>query len=388
MTRGRVVFGLLLLLGLLPPGGAAVTRNSADCAATDPENAEQVYACMSSFRRGNGNRNAFANIAVQDCRSIRMNYLVALTTSGLTREDAKTRVPSCSLFARIAKEMTGQEPYWSGCLEFGSLPVKDHLARCLDRFIPGYYGGGRAARKLQGCGEILGAYEQGLRAASGEYPLPNGYTRPDCALVAEYLGAGQTTQIKPHGPGEENGEGQGEGQAPGAGETNAPASAQKPPQPPQPAQKPPQWAQCLNYDPANLPAHLRLCLGAGPDMRRMKDCRQVQAAYTARLLQAYGRLPENHLILPCSVGDGYLAEFRAQEEAEKQAALERQKQAQQAQRAALIQQIEDLRDNPPSRPFYAQPWVTWLFLLSILGGIGWGVWRFIDKRRTNTAQAA
>lgn len=358
MTRGRVVFGLLALLGFTRPVGAV---GSADCAATDPENAEQVYACMSSFRRGNGNRNAFANIAVQDCRSIRMNYLVALTTSGLTREDAKTRVPSCSLFARIAKEMTGQEPYWSGCLEFGSLPLKDHLTRCLDRFIPGYYGAGRATRKLQGCGEILGAYEQGLRAASGEYPLPKGYTRPDCALVADYL-AGQAPQPA------------------------APAQEEKPPR--KLSQGQPQWAQCLNYDPANLPAHLRLCLGAGPDMRRMKDCRQVQAAYTARLLQAYGGLPENFLILPCSVADGYLAEFRAQEEAEKQAALERQKQAKQEQRAALIQRIEDLRDNPPSRPFYAQPWVTWLFLLSILGGIGWGVWRFIDKRRTNTAQAA
>lgn len=360
MTRWRVVFGLLLLLGLLPPGGAAVTRNSADCAATDPENFEQVYACMSSFRRGE--RNAFANIAIQDCRSIRMNYLVALTTSGLTREAAKARVPSCALFARVVKDMTGKEPYWSGCLEFGRLPLKDHLARCLDRFIPGYYGGaGRPARNARGCGDILGAYERGLRTASGEFALPKGYTRPDCALVAEYLGAGQPAQT------------QAQAQAPGAGAGTAPV------QPQAPGSGQPQWASCLNYNPANLPAHLRQCLGTGPDMRRMKDCRQVQAAYTARLIQAYGRLPENHLILPCPVADGYLAEFRAQEEAEKQAALERQKQAKQAQRAALIQRIEALRDNPPSRPFYAQPWVTWLFLLSILGGIGWGVWRFFQK---------
>lgn len=353
MTGARVVFVLLLLLGLLPPGGAAVTRNSADCAATDPENFEQVYACMSSFRRGE--RLAFAPVLTSDCRTLRVIYLEALTVSGLTREDAKARVPSCALFARAVKDMTGKEPYWSGCLDFGSLPLKDHLARCLDRFIPGFYGGGgRSARKVQGCGEILGAYEQGLRAASGEYPLPKGYTRPDCALVAEYLGAGQQAQTQPQAPGS--------GQAP--------------------------WAACLNYDPANLPAHLRQCLGTGPEMRRLRDCRQVQAAYTARLLQAYGRLPDNHLILPCPVADGYLAEFRTQEEAEKQAALERQKQARQEQRAALIQRIEYLRDNPPSRPFYAQPWVTWLFLLSILGGIGWGAWRFLQKRCASNPQAA
>ena len=132
----------------------------------------------------------------------------------------------------------------------------------------------------------------------------------------------------------------------------------------------------------------RQCLGTGPDLRRLKECPQVQAAYTERLIQAYGGLPENYLVLPCPVADGYLAEFRAQEEAEKQAALDRQKEAQREQRAALIKRIETLRDNPPSRPFYAQPWVTWLFLLSILGGIGRGVWRFINKRRTNTAQAA
>ena len=135
MTRWRVVFGLLALLGFTRPVGAV---GSADCAATDPENFDQVYACMSSFRRGSGTRNAFAHIAVQDCRSIRMSYLVALTTSGLKRDEAHQRVPSCALLARVAKEMTGKDAYWSGCLEFGSLPVKDHLARCLDRFIPGY----------------------------------------------------------------------------------------------------------------------------------------------------------------------------------------------------------------------------------------------------------
>ena len=288
MIRRRVVFGLLALLGFTPPVGAV---GSADCAATDPKNFEQVYACMSSFRRGE--RNAFANIAVQNCRSIRMNYLVALTTSGLTREDAKKRVPSCALFARVVKDMTGKEPYWFGCLDFGSLPLKGHLARCLDHFIPGFYGGGRAARPVQGCGEVLSAYERGLRAATGEFALPEGYARPDCTLVADYL-AGQAPQ---------------------------PAPAQEPLQGQRPRSGQPQWARCLNYDPANLPAHLRQCLGTGPDMRRMKDCPQVQAAYTERITQAYGGLPENFLILPCPVADGYLAEFRAQEEAEQQAAL-------------------------------------------------------------------
>jgi hypothetical protein len=150
----------------------------------------------------------------------------------------------------------------------------------------------------------------------------------------------------------------------------------------------PQWAYCLNYDPDNLPAHLRACLGTGREMRRMKECREVQAAYMARLKQAYGRLPENHIVLPCSVADGYLAEFRAEEEAERQAALERKKEQERLNRERLVKDAEDLRDNPPPRPLFTRPWTTWVILLALLGGAGWSGWRFVQRKRAQAVQAS
>jgi hypothetical protein len=352
MERSRRLFAFLAVWALALP----VTALAADCAATDPENFEQVYACMASFRRGD--RNAFTHIEVRDCRSIRMTYLSALVASGLSREEGQRRVPSCTLFARVVRDLSGKDAYWSGCIGFGSVPTPAHMARCLDRFVPGYYGGGSTARKMQGCGEVLGAYEKGLRAADGMSALPEGYSRPDCALVPDYLAASEPEQ--PSGatqatPGQQSAQGSRPGQ--------------------------PQWAQCLNYDPANLPAHLRRCLGAGPDRRRFKECQDVQAAYTKRLEQAYGGLPENFLVLPCSVAEGYLADIRTEENAEKQAALERRKEADRAKRAALVKQIETLRDHPPSRPVYAQPWVTWVVLLAFLAGIGRVGWRFVQRKR-------
>lgn len=113
----------------------------------------------------------------------------------------------------------------------------------------------------------------------------------------------------------------------------------------------------------------------------MQECREVQAAYMARLQQAYGRLPENYIVLPCSVAEGYLAEFRAQEEAERQAALARKKERERLAREQLIRDVEDLRDHPPPRPLFARPWVTWAVLLALLGGAVWGGWRFIRRKR-------
>lgn len=120
----------------------------------------------------------------------------------------------------------------------------------------------------------------------------------------------------------------------------------------------------------------------------MKECREVQAAYMARLKQAYGRLPKNHIVLPCPVADGYLAEFRAEEEAERQAALERKKEQERLNREKRVKDADDLRENPPPRPLFARPWVTWVVLLALIGGAGWGGWRFVQRKRAQAAATA
>lgn len=396
----RAAWWFLLALGLSP----AARAQSEACATADPENFEQVYACLSSPQRPDGRGAAHGNLDTAPCRTVLGRYSAALRGGpgirprerGERREPGREPpgLPSCALLARVVKDMTGKEAYWSGCLDYGASPVAEHLGQCLKTVLPGYYGAGpgREAQRLQGCGDVFGAYEIGLRAATADNRLPPGYVRPDCQLAADVLAqqgaaaspvpAPLSSSLSPPAP------------APSNPTQDAPAAATPSAVPPPVRSVPlpgaggPQWAACLNYDPDTLPAHLRACLGTGRDMRRMKECREVQAAYMARLKQAYGRLPENHIVLPCSVADGYLAEFRAEEEAERQAALARKKEQERLDRERLVRDADDLRENPPPRPLFARPWVTWVILLALIGGTGWGGWRFVQRKRAQAAATA
>ncbi len=399
------------LLCLLALGLSSTARaQEGPCATADPENYDQVYACLSSLQRPDGRTMAHGNLDTASCRSMIARYHRALrgrggrTRSREPQADPEPLDPSCTLLARVVQDMTGKAAYWSGCLNYGSLPPAEHLSQCLKTVLPGYYGArpGRGLQRSQGCGDVFGAYEIGLRSAAADNGLPPGYVRPDCQLAADYLT--QQGAVVPPAPAPSIPAAPGQN-APLSSSLLPPAAAPAPSNPtqdapaaatpstvpppvrsvPLPGAGGPQWAACLNYDPDNLPAHLRTCLGTGREMRRMKECREVQAAYMARLKQAYGRLPENHIVLPCSVADGYLAEFRAQEEAERQAALERKREQERLERERRVRDADDLRENPPPRPLFARPWVTWVVLLALLGGAWWGGWRFVQRKRSQTA---
>lgn len=400
----RMVWLFLLAASAADPAWA----QSDACATVDPESYDQVYACLSSLQRSDGRTMAHGNLDTAPCRTVIARYRGAVRGHGVRLRSREPRAkseplyPSCAVLARAVQDMTGKAAYWSGCLDYGSLPPAEHLRQCLKTVLPGYYGvgQGRGAQRLRGCGEVLGAYETGLRAAMPDNGLPPGYSRPDCQLAADYLAQpGDNASVVPPAPAPSSAPPpvppapSNPTQDPPAAASPSAAPATATPAPVSPPARPrplpgtgqPQWADCLNYDPDNLPAHLRQCLGTGRDMRRMKECREVQAAYMARLIQAYGRLPENHIVLPCSVADGYLAVFRAEEEAEKQAALERKKEQERQVRAQLVRDAEDLRDNPPPRPLFARPLTTWVILLALLGGAGWGGWRFVQRKRAQAA---
>ena len=395
----RTVWLFLLAVSAAHPAWA----QSDACATVDPENFEQVYACMSSLQRSDGRTMAHGNLDTAPCRTVIARYRGAVRGHGVRLRSREPRAkseplyPSCALLARVVQDMTGKAAYWSGCLDYGSLPPAEHLRQCLKTVLPGYYGvgQGRGAQRLRGCGEVLGAYETGLRAAMPDNGLPPGYSRPDCQLAADVLAQpGEETAAAPPVSAPSIPAAPPAAPVPSNLAPDPPATATPPPVSPPARPRPlpgtgqPQWAACLNYDPDNLPAHLRACLGTGREMRRMHECREVQAAYMAKLIQAYGRLPENHIVLPCSVADGYLAEFRAEEEAERQAALERKKEQERQDRAQLVRDAEDLRDNPPPRPLFARPWTTWVILLALLGGAGWSIGRFVQRKRVRAAQAA
>lgn len=393
----RAVWGFLLAASAADP----VFAQSEACATVDPDNFDQVYACLSSLQRSDGRTMAHGNLDAAPCRTVIARYRGAVRGHGVRlrsrepRANAEPLYPSCALLARVVQDMTGKAAYWSGCLDYGASPPAEHLSQCLKTVIPGYYGaeGGRGRQRLQGCGEVFGAYEIGLRSATPDYGLPPGYVRPDCQLAADYLAQpGETASTVPPvsapSPATPPAASAPSGTGQGTPATAPPAVSPPPRALPLPGAGGPQWAACLNYDPDNLAAHLRACLGTGRDMRRMKECREVQAAYLARLKQAYGRLPENYLVLPCSVAEGYLAEFRAEEEAERQAALARKKEQERLDRERQVKDAEDLRDNPPPRPLFARPWVTWVILLALIGGAGWGGWRFVQRKRAQAAATA
>lgn len=275
--------GTAAALAVLGGAGERARAATAGCAQTDPQDFKAVYACMSSIRARDGRNMLEGNIGAADCKTIRIQYTNALLASGVSRPAAEHLLPECALFARAAEEFTGSKPYWAGCLGFGERPLREHMGACLATFVPGYYGTQGTARRLQGCGDAIRDYERGLRAADPHARLPVGYSTPDCTLVAAAIGAPA-------------GEGGGAARMP-AGRN--PAAA---------------WGPCMNYDPANVEAHLKGCLGQGTPLASLRDCRDVRRAYEAKLIQANGGLPPDYVVLPCSVTEGVLQLAEAERE--------------------------------------------------------------------------
>lgn len=353
MTLKRLLAALLLIPFLRP----VLAQDTAQCAATDPADFEQVYACMSSYRRWNG-QNIFAGIMSHaGCQTLIRYYRKALETSGISRQDAAAmEVPTCALLARVVREISGKPAYWAECTGYGERPPEEHLAQCLETFIPGYTGTPLArALPRKGCGDLQKDYQRALRTATPTGKPPAGYVQPDCTVVASAL----ATLEAAAGP--------------------APPALPIPGLTAQPAD----WGPCQGYDPANMPAHLRQCLGEGQELLRLHDCQAVQAAYQAKIIQANGRLPANWLIPPCSVAEPFLAEVKAHWEQK----LAAEKAAQDRARAAeRLRQFRAAQASLPERPFGSPgPWLTWLLGALLLATVGWRGWRAWRRRAEREA---
>ena len=136
----RVALLCLLALGL----SSTARAQEGPCATADPENYDQVYACLSSLQRSDGRTMVHGNLDTASCRSVIARYHRALRGHGgrmRSREpqaDTEPLDPSCALLARVVQGMTGKAAYWSGCLNYGSLPPAEHLSQCLKTVLPGY----------------------------------------------------------------------------------------------------------------------------------------------------------------------------------------------------------------------------------------------------------
>lgn len=356
------VLALLLSLG----SGRAAHALTADCLEADPKNFDEVYACMSAFRASRGENMFVHNIAANDCMPIRKQYRTALAASlqnepvPADKEAARRRLerlqaiirdeslaPSCEILARASKEMTGKEPFWGGCLGFGSVPQDRHLKSCLATFVPGFYGRGRKVESLQGCGDVLNAYEAGLKSASPDQKLPAGYARPDCSVAADYLAS-----LKPK-----------------------PAAAAQAPG----GEARPAWEPCMDYDPGNVLPHVRRCLGLAEKIPpgafiTYRDCRSVRAAYESGLQKAYARLPENYVILPCSVADVVVADVNAEktrvEDERRRAEIERTR----------AEALREANVPAPERGFLSGATITWTILAGIVVALVLAGWLFMKRR--------
>lgn len=278
---------VLLLFFCFP----AVAQISASCGHPDPNNYDQVFACMSSYRYGGlaGGRNVFEATGMTSCTDVSVNYFNALKKSGLSPEDALALTPSCDFLARGLEAITGKPTFWAACAHYPGHFDPNHMQACLTQFLPGYYGDNRTLASLHGCADAIREYELGLTSAyQGKTDLgfgrglPPGYEKPDCQQVIALIGG--------------------------------------------------QGSACLAYQPG-IP-HLQQCLG--PEVAQFTDCIPLRQRYEQKLREAYGgTLPPNYTMLACEQLAGLtdankatLAARRAEAMRRQQELLARQQSAQ------------------------------------------------------------
>jgi SpoVK/Ycf46/Vps4 family AAA+-type ATPase len=314
LSPRRLQKGLALLAWLLG-APAAVRAESAACEAPDPRDARAVYSCVQTRP---------IQLDRIPCKRARDAYAFLLKGAGLTGNRAQQYLPECDVLARVSLDLTGRPPAWQNCLGYPGGFDPGHFRSCTG----GASGSG-------GCPGLIDSYRAGLMAADRFGQLPRGYSDPDCELVAAAM-----TEPKPDGTARDSG----------------PARTESP-----------QWAKCLNYDPANLAAHLKQCLG--PDYTRLTSCATVQSAYRQNLLAAYGALPYGYTEITCpeartimAMGERQTADARRAAEAERiaQAAERRRREAERLPPPLVTRPPQPAPAGPEDKaglPFWM--WIAW-----------------------------
>lgn len=248
----------MLVVAALAMCSMDVHAQKADCGRPDPTNFDQVFACMSSLHFGSQGQgpNVFVQAGVTNCSAAAHHYASALRQSHISPQEIPDLIPSCDLLAKGMAQLKGSPPAWSTCTGYPGHFDPAHMKACLDRFLPGHYGGSRSMQSLAGCADATQQYELALRYATIAKDrtmmgiLPPGYQKPDCAIVAGMVGKG---------------------------------------------------SPCLNYEATAQ--HIQQCLGAAA--LSLPDCSLMRQTYETKLRQAYGGgLPPGYAALTCDqLGD-------------------------------------------------------------------------------------
>lgn len=136
----------------------------------------------------------------------------------------------------------------------------------------------------------------------------------------------------------------------------------------------------MDYDPGNALAHVRRCLGLAEKIPpgafiTYHDCRSVRAAYESGLQKAYARLPDNYVILPCSVADAIVADVQAErtriEDERRRAEIER----------ARAEALQEANVPAPDRGFFSGAVITWTILVGIVVALVLVGWLLVKRQR-------
>jgi len=179
------------------------------------------------------------------------NSCATLSSALSETEAGLAAIATCEEVAAGVIETSGNYPYWLGCLNYDEMHLEGHMARCVmlsERVLEEPIG--------ESCEEILGVYENGLRATSRSNALPSNYSRPSCENVTAAALIWKGTR--------------------------------------------PGWIRCQGYDRSQERAHAGLCLFGVPKLDTLDSCGDVQRTYEERLRAAYGALPPGYRLLRCS----------------------------------------------------------------------------------------
>ncbi|WP_416306513.1 energy transducer TonB [Neptunicella sp. SCSIO 80796] len=192
-----------------------------------------------------------------NCPQIKQQYLGLLRAGGASSERVDN-LPSCSIFAQIAMEVSGLEPFWQSCLHYDG--SKQHIADCVGAML------NRSPAKnpslLASCPLLTMLYETGLLAVSEDprkLVLPETYTKPDCDFMLQAI---ESIGIETKG------------------------------------------SECSGFTPDDIPAHIKQCLLSDEKFRiniDKLDCNSLRNYYQARLQLAYGKMPDGYTMQRCSV---------------------------------------------------------------------------------------
>ncbi|ETX13345.1 hypothetical protein OCH239_10910 [Roseivivax halodurans JCM 10272] len=209
-----------------------------------------------------------------------------LTRIDLSEEAGNVR-PTCEAVANAVAGITGELPAWTGCVGQAELDPAAHAGRCL--IMRSIADPSLELPDPADCDGIRRAYADGLAQASIQGAASEDGLDCDAAAEAALLWS--------------------------AGRSD--------------------WLRCRNYKQANEASHAFSCLFHDDELVNIDPrnaCAGVKSLYEERLLNAYGRLPDDYRPLKCSSADKILEEAQ-------QRIVERQ--AERARAAELTAQIRE-----------------------------------------------